>query len=63
MSPDEQGWAKCVKCGAWRLPGRDGKDAVRVVEWVTLPGDKVAQGHECADELLCRRLAERRGDG
>lgn len=59
MSPDVQGWVKCVKCGCWRLPSRDGKDEVRPVP-TSAQGEKA---YTCADEVLCKRLAKRTPGG
>lgn len=52
MSPEQQGFVKCVRCGCWRR-----QDGVRAIEWVSLPGDVVTQGHQCSNDAVCGRLA------
>lgn len=52
MSPGEQGWAKCVRCGTWRRISETVE-----VSWVSLPGDQVAHGHQCCDDGVCSRMA------
>lgn len=53
MTPTEYGYRRCVRCGCWRPLA-----ATKEVEWVCLPGDQVAQGHQCSDDAACSRLAD-----